>query len=498
MLLQALPIAVLLFLFFPRLPGQFWLLPTRENAATGLSDEMSPGDISLLSLSGDAAFRVKFSGPLPPASERYWRGPVLHSFDGRRWRRESGGAVMRQNVLVAGPEYSYRITQEPTQRDWLFALDVPTAWPEDVVRLADLQLVSRRPISTLSSFNLQSRTRYRTTPELSPLAHSLDTALPGTANPRTRTFAKELRQSSRDDVAFVQAVLDKFRREEFFYTLAPPRLGDNPVDEFLFKTRRGFCEHYASAFTALMRAANIPSRVVTGYQGGEFNTLGGYLLIKQSDAHAWSEVWLPDQGWVRVDPTAVVSPLRIERNLDAAIADSETVPGRFFRNNFFFSRARLTWDAANNFWNDRVVEYDELKQRSLFASLGIKDADYRTLGIAIALSLLLFFICLTLYLGWQYRPRKRDPIKVVYDELCRKLARVDLPRHEYEGSSDYLRRVATSQPALAAELVELKDLYASLRYGPHPLNSELSRLKYLVNRLQPHAPAPTRTMEVAA
>jgi transglutaminase-like putative cysteine protease len=387
---------------------------------------------------------------------------------------------------------------EPTQRDWVFALDMPTTWPEGLFRLADMQLVSRRPISTLSSFNLQSHTRYRTPPELSAPTLAQDTALPGVSNPRTRAFAKELRAASRNDVDFVQAVLDKFTREQFFYTLAPPLLGDNSVDEFLFDTRRGFCEHYASAFTVLMRAAKIPSRIVTGYQGGEYNSLGDYLLVKQSDAHAWSEVWLPNQGWVRIDPTAAVSPQRIERNLDAAIADNEAVPGRFLRNNFFFSRTRLTWDAVNNFWNNRIVEYDELKQRSLLALVGVQNTDYRTLGIAIGLSLLLFFASLTVYLGWQYRPRKRDPIVVVYDELCRKLARVNLPRQAHEGSSDYLRRVALSQPALAAELGELRDLYASLRYGPDALNSELSRLKYLVNRLQPQVPAATRTTEIAA
>jgi len=484
MVLQALPVAVLLFLFFPRLPGQFWALPARNNAATGLSDEMTPGDISELTISGATAFRVKFDGALPPPAERYWRGPVLHEFDGRRWRRERSRNFGAQNIATAGTSYHYRITLEPTQREWLFALDVPTEWPEDTARLYDLQLITRRPITTLSSFNLQSHTSFHTPTTLPRAARTLDTALPGKANPRTRAFAKELRESTGSDLAFINALLNKFRQEEFYYTLTPPLLGEDSVDDFLFNTRRGFCEHFASAFTTLMRAAGIPARVVTGYQGGEYNTLGEYLLIRQSDAHAWTEVWLENRGWMRVDPTAAVAPQRIERSMDAAISETDNVPGRFLRTNLFFMRARMTWDAVNNFWNNRIVDYNELKQRSLMEWLGIKNADYRTLGIAFGLTLVLFFVSLTLYLGWQYRPRKRDPIVAVYDELCRKLARVNLIRQAHEGPVDYLQRAAAAKPALATSLRELRSLYTSLRYDPAPLSTELSRFKYLVNRLQ--------------
>ncbi len=484
MVLQALPVAILLFLFFPRLPGQFWALPSRENATTGLSDEMSPGDISQLTISGEIAFRVKFAGALPPPVQRYWRGPVLHEFDGRRWRRERGRFLVSQDIATDGPAYHYRITLEPTQREWLFALDIPTQWPEETARLYDLQLIARRPITTLSSFDLQSHTSYRTPSTISRTMRAVDTALPGDANPRTRAFAKSLRESSGSDLAFIDAILTKFRQEAFYYTLSPPLLGDDSVDEFLFDTRRGFCEHFASAFTALARAANIPARVVTGYQGGEYNTLGEYLLIRQSDAHAWSEVWLENRGWVRVDPTAAVAPERIERNLDAAIPDSDSVPGRFLRTNLFFFRARMTWDAANNFWNNRIVEYNELKQRSLMEWLGVKNADYRSLAIAFALTLVLFFVSLTLYLGWQYRPRKRDPIVAVYDQLCRKLARINVAKQMHEGPVDYLQRAALAQPRMATELREVRSLYTSLRYDPSPLPAQLSRLKYLVNRLR--------------
>ena len=483
MVLQALPVAVLLFIFFPRLPGHFWALPARDSATTGLSDEMTPGDISELTISGAIAFRVKFDGKVPPPIERYWRGPVLHDFDGRSWHRGADRIMAAtNNVIETGPMYSYRLTLEPTQRNWVFALDVPTAWPESTVRTYDLQLVSRGRIATLTSYALQSHTDFRTTATLSHTTRFYDTALPGKQNPRTRTFARRLRASVTSDAAYITAVLDKFRREDYYYTLTPPKLGDDSVDEFLFDTKRGFCEHFASAFTVLMRAAGIPARVVTGYQGGEYNTLGDYFLIRQSDAHAWSEVWLDGRGWVRVDPTAAVAPQRIERNLDAAIPASESVPGRFMRTNLFWSRAELAWDAINNFWNDHVVEYNDLKQRSLMALLGIADADYRDFGVAMAATLIAFFVVLTTYLGWQYRPRRRDPIVAAYERLCRKLARAHIERAPHEGPVDYLQRAAAARPEWATQLRELRELYTELRYGPTPLASQASRFKYLVNR----------------
>jgi hypothetical protein len=312
----------------------------------------------------------------------------------------------------------------------------------------------------------------------------VDTALPGVANPRTRAFAAELRARVATDAEYIQAILAKFRNEEYYYTLTPPLLGEHASDDFLFDTRQGFCEHFASAFATLTRAANIPTRIVTGYQGGEYNTMGDYLLVRQSDAHAWTEVWLDNRGWVRVDPTAAVAPERIERNLDAALSEDESVPGRFMRQNPFFANARLMWDAVNNFWNNRIVEYDELKQRSVMEWLGVENADWRDLGIAFGIALATFFAALTAYLAWQFRPRSRDSALVTYEALCRKLGRVTTPRSPYEGPNDYLHRVAAEKPALAAELRELRSVYVDLRYGPMQMPTQLSRFKYLVNRLR--------------
>jgi transglutaminase-like putative cysteine protease len=491
MFLQSLPLAFLLFLLFPRLPGQFWaVVPARGEATTGLSDEMSPGDVSDLSVSSELAFRARFVGTMPPPPQRYWRGPVLHDFDGRTWRRPRT-FFLEQKVAAAGPTYDYELMLEPHQRRWIFALDVPTAWPaRKASRLSDLQLWSEQPISTLTSFRLESATTYTVSEPLPNLMRQTDLRLPGGRNERSIALARDLRANAGSDEAFIAAVLAKFRDEEYFYTLEPPRLELNSVDDFLFNTRRGFCEHFASAFTVLARAAGIPARVVTGYQGGEYNPMSGYLLIRQSEAHAWSEVWLAGRGWVRVDPTAAVAPERVQRGVEAALAEGgESLPGALLRQSALLSQLRLAWDAANTFWNNQVVAFGEQQQRWLLERLNLGDGDWEQLGIALVLALVAFFAAMSAYLGWRFRPRGKDQLAQIYDQLCRKLARRGLPRAAHEGPSDYVARVSRARPDLAPHLVEARNLYVALRYGPRSwgpqLNrSELSRLKFLVNQLK--------------
>jgi transglutaminase-like putative cysteine protease len=483
MLLQALPIAILMFLFFPRLPGAFWSVPPRDRASMGLSEEMSPGDVSELSVSGEIAFRVKFDGNLPPPRERYWRALVLHDFDGRTWRRLSVYSPP-QLLTPLGGAYDYNVTLEPHNRRWVFALDAVTDWPsERASRTSDQQLLAREPIGAMTTFSLQSHTSFRVEGPLPLTMRRMDLRT-GEGNPRSKQLAAELHARAGSDAAFVQAVLAKFRDEEYFYTLEPPRLEDNSVDDFLFNTRRGFCEHFASAFTMMARSVGIPARVVTGYHGGEFNPMGGYLIVRQSDAHAWSEVWLEGRGWVRVDPTAAVAPQRIERGLDAAMSESEPVPGRFLARSTTLTQIRLAWDAVNTFWNDQVVDFGARQQRSLLSYFGAEDADWEALGIAMIVALAAFFGALSLYLAWQFRPRTRDPVARIYARLCRRLAGKQLPRLPHEGPYDYIARIMLARPDLAAPLTEARALYISLRYGPTPLASQLSRLKFLVGQLK--------------
>lgn len=483
MLLQALPIAILLFLFFPRLPGAFWSAPPRDRATMGLDEEMSPGDVSELSVSGEIAFRVRFDGKLPPPRERYWRGLVLHDFDGRTWRRLSIFAP-QQPLTMQGPAYDYKVMLEPHNRRWVFALDAVTDWPrERAMQTFDQQLLARDPIASMTTFSLQSHTAYRIEGPLPTMTRKMDLRS-GDGNPRSKQLATDLRMRAGSDAAFVQAVLAKFRDEQYFYTLEPPRLEADSVDDFLFNTRRGFCEHFASAFTLLARAAGIPARVVTGYHGGEFNPMGGYFIVRQSDAHAWSEVWLEGQGWVRVDPTAAVAPERIERGLDAAMSESEPVPGRLLARSTALTQIRLAWDAINTFWNDQIVDFGAVQQRSLLSYFGVEDADWEALGIAMVIALAAFFAALSLYLAWQFRPRTRDPVARIYARLCRRLAGKQLPRLPHEGPNDYITRIMQARPDLVTPLTEARALYINLRYGPTPLASQLSRLKFLVGQLK--------------
>jgi protein-glutamine gamma-glutamyltransferase len=483
MLLQAVPVTVLLFLFFPRLPGQFWAMPARSKATTGLSGDMSPGDVAELSVSDEIAFRVKFNRPPPRPEQRYWRGPVLHDFDGRTWRMSKVSYVERE-LQGIGPSYEYRIVLQPHQRTWVFALDAVTGWPRSTKRNFDYQLLAHDAIATLSSFNLISHPSYLIDGELPHALRLTTLRLPEQRNPRARALARSLRAASADDAAFIRAVLNMFRTEQYFYTLEPPRLQLDSVDDFLFNTRRGFCEHFASAFAVLARAAGIPARVVTGYQGGEVNPMTDYLVVRQSDAHAWSEVWLQGRGWVRVDPTAAVAPERVQRGRQGTLIDNEPVTRRLFGEVDALLKLRMTWDAVNTFWNDQVVSFSQEQQESILKKLGLEEMNWRALGIALMLCLAAFFTALSLWLAWRFRPHNDDAVARAYQHLCRKLARRNLVRADHEGPNDYLQRVATQRPQLSTALAEIRELYIGLRYGPNPQGVQLRRLKAAVRQLR--------------
>jgi transglutaminase-like putative cysteine protease len=490
MLPQALPFAVLLFVFFPRLPGQFWALPSRSEATTGLSDEMSPGDVSTLSLSDALAFRVHFDGDAPPPEQRYWRAIVMSQFDGRTWRanRDISTILQPGHITATGTVYSYRLALEPTQQRWLPALDMPVTWPTGwpvprSLMTVDMVLVSPQPVTSLATLQLQSASSYTADAKLPRFARQVNTALPKGRNPRTQELATQLRSEVDSDSAYVQRVLQKFRQEKFYYTLEPPTLGVEAIDDFLLNTRSGFCEHFASAFTVMMRAVGIPSRVVTGYQGGEFNSMGEYYILRQSDAHAWSEVWLEGSGWVRVDPTAAIAPQRIERGMDAALGADEPVPGRMLRRLSILNQLRLSWDAVNAFWNDHIVAFNIDEQREIFRWFGLTDLHASTYAKAILFAFIGFASLLAAWLAWKYKPVPRDPAATAYEALKRKLAKHQLRCEPHEGPIDFLTRAAASH-AQSELLNELRDLYVAMRYGPRPNVQMLSRLRYLVNQVR--------------
>jgi transglutaminase-like putative cysteine protease len=409
LLAQAAPLALLLFLLFPRLPGPFWGIHAGESGRTGLDDQMTPGDVSDLTASGEVAFRVRFSGPMPEPAQRYWRGPVLHEFDGRSWRRTRAQAFPEQQVEFGGEPIDYQITLEPHDRRWVLGLDMPADWPrQEVFQSYDFQLLSARTLGEVASFRLRSYPLYRAGAELPASLRRKALSLPPDGNPRSVALGRELAARHDSSEAVVRAMLAMFREQPFVYTMQPPRLADNAMDEFLFETRKGFCEHYASAFTLVMRAAGIPARVVTGYQGGEYNPIGGYLIVRQSDAHAWSEVWVAGNGWVRIDPTAAVAPERIEQGLIRAVAETEPVPGRLRDASAAWMQVELAWDAVNDFWNERIVRFNAAQQLGLLERLGVPDPDWRALGLGLAASVAAFALALSLYLHWRFREPPRD------------------------------------------------------------------------------------------
>jgi transglutaminase-like putative cysteine protease len=496
MLLQATPLMIALFILFPRVPGPFWALPENEGAVSGLGEEMSPGDISELSLSSEVAFRVRFDGAAPPPAARYWRGPVLHDFDGYTWRRQPGRMLPTGALEFSGAAYDYTLMLEPLGRDWVFALDMPEIWVRSQIgQRFDYQLVARgepaRRAGTSGNaivYKLRSRTAYRS-PEGSALRDAvrrIDLQLPAGRNPRTAQLAHRLLAESANDAGdYVRRVLSYFGNQGFAYTLTPPRLDFDSVDDFLFNTRRGFCGHFASAFTTLMREAGIPARVVTGYQGGELNRWAGYYIVRQSDAHAWSEIWLPARGWVRVDPTAVVAPERIERGLLEALADDEPVSDRLLRTSPWLAELRFAWDALNTAWRDTVLEFGAESQASLLERLGLSEEGWQALAVLLALALIVAMGVLLLQLTRELRGRHRDPVLIAYQRFCRRLERVGLRRLPHEGPIDFARRVAGLRPDLAANADGITLLYRVLRYEPAAESDTLSELQRRVRQFHP-------------
>ncbi|MBI3045521.1 MAG: DUF3488 domain-containing transglutaminase family protein [Betaproteobacteria bacterium] len=465
LLAQSVPLMLVLFLLFPRVPGPLWGMPQDTFAGTsGLSDTMTPGSLSKLTLSDAVAFRVKFESSLPRRRHLYWRGPVMWDFDGRTW---SVARFFYNTPLpkTEGEAVSYEVTLEPHNRRWMFALDIPGKVPPLAFISGDFQIYANQPVKNRVRYDMLSylNASYGVSENRFALRRALN--LPAGTNPRALELARSLREKHADDLPLVEAVLRMFRDQNFFYTLEPPLLGDHPVDEFLFKTRAGFCEHFASAFAVLMRGAGIPARIVTGYQGGDMNEFGNYLIVRQAEAHAWVEIWLRDRGWVRVDPTSVVSPLRVDSGISAAVPATDPLPFMVRGDIEWLRRLRLSWDFMANSWNQWVLGYTPERQRWLLGSVGIDNATWQKL------TAILFFLAgvivatLTALALRQLRRRVRDPVNAAYLRFCDKLRRKGLSRDPTEGPVDYARRVEGSRPDLKPAVAAITRLYVALRYG---------------------------------
>jgi transglutaminase-like putative cysteine protease len=482
LLAHAAPAALVLFLLFPRVQGPLWGLPQDAYAGmTGLSDSMAPGNLSSLAQSDAIAFRAEFAGQAPPHAQRYWRGPVLWDFDGRTWTIMPA-AFTTFAPPQGGTRYSYDIVLEPHNRPWLFALESAASLPERSRMTLDGQLFATAPV--------RARLRYQASSAVDPAPGAGEDArllwrarrLPPDSNPRAAALAAEWRAASSSDAEILMRAIAFLREGRYTYTLEPALLGAHPVDDFLFASREGFCEHFSSAFVFLMRAAGVPARVVTGYQGGDLNSVDSIITVRQSDAHAWAEVFLAGRGWVRVDPTAAAVPGRVDVGLARAVPRPESLPLMRRPSLEWLRGARDRWEALAHVWNVWVLGYNPERQRDLMSLVGMRDADWRALTATLFSVLGLMTLALLAWsLGRLVRP---DPVQRAWRAFCRKLAARGVARAPYEGPRDYASRAARALPASRLAILRIGVQYIRLRYGAHPSRPGVVKLRRMVRGLR--------------
>ena len=485
MVMQAIPLMLVLFFLFPRIPGPLWSLPDdTESATTGVGDEMSPGSINSLISSGAVAFRVQFKSEPPEKKDLYWRGLVLSHYDGEKWTREDAPTEARPRVVYEAENsdmIEYSVMMEPHGRKWLYSLETLVAKKGSYKVSRELQVLAEEAVKTVlfykmsSSLAVSNRGLYKTEREKNLL-------LPKNLNPKTIELAKQLRSTAGNNTAaLVKAVLAYFRAQSFSYTLSPALLGDNAMDDFIFNTREGFCEHFSSAFVYLMRAAGVPARVVVGYQGGEINPLDDYMIVRQSDAHAWAEVWLDDKGWVRVDPTSMASPDRIENGIANAGLEASRLPSALVSNNNFLIQLRYTVDSFNHSWNKWVVGFDDEKQKDLLGSLGLKDIDKATLFSWMVLAMTLFGALVALWVFKSGAAKSRKDLAVYYyDMFCKKMAKKGLVKKSSESASEFLVKSVRKFPETRRDVETITQHYYQIRYGGDDSQSRKKQLRQAV------------------
>lgn len=482
LVLLGLPLALAAFWLFPRLGAPLWGVPDRALARPGLSDEMRPGDWLDLLNDDSPALRADFDGPTPPMPAMYWRGPVLWSFDGAAWTSPRGLRFTSPAPVdpAAAPRWRYTVAIEPTDRRQLVALDVPLDVPAGASMTVDRVVYAPRPLTSLTRWRFESAPAAAFQRDLPAHLRALGLQLPDGFNPRTLALGRQWRrEAGRDDAAIVQRAL-AWIRADFAYTLDAPLVDDRAsIDAFLFGYQAGYCEHFAGSFVVLMRAAGIPARVVTGYVGGYRNPIGGYWVVRRSDAHAWAEVWLPGRGWVRVDPTAAVAPERIYDTLaDRGSANAGLLDG--FGSD---SPLRDFGDYLRRGWNDLVLGFDAQRQDRMLESLGIEHLGGARLGAlfagacALALLVMLWFSA--------RGPKEADPLLRAWHRLGARYARQGFDRAPHETASDWARRVARARPDAADALLALTRRFTDARYAPGHTADERAAL---VRDLRAHRP----------
>jgi len=482
---QALPIMVVLFVVFPRSEVKRWsLFESQKNAVTGLSDSLELGSIQNLATSAELVFRAKFSGKIPEQQNRYWRGPVLSTTDGKHWDKPRNNRYKKylDKVKYTGTAYQYTLLMEPQSKNWVFSLDMPAKFDAPLIQKANYQLITKGNPYNRAEYKISSYADYNTG-YLTKTEYTNNTQLPDNISPKITELVKKLQGFDESPEIFIKNLLQHFRYENFHYTLQPPLMLENPIEQFLFEARAGFCEHYAATFVYLMRIAQVPARIVTGYQGGAFNKVGNFLEIRQANAHAWAEVWIEGKGWLRVDPTSAIAPERIEQeiNIDQQIASGEVNFNPIELDSATIRWLRQTkqlWNSLDYSWQHWVINYNSSNQLKFLSRLGLNDFKsklYWLLGIITVITLLLAGFILR-------KPRQKfDEIQTIYLQFCRKLEKLDLYRQPTEGILHFTARIRNKQRNQEQQVQKIADLYLSLRYGKYPSIKDKRELKRLVN-----------------
>lgn len=494
LIVQALPIAIALFILFPRIEAPRWMLfEDKTQARSGLSDSMEPGSISELGLSDELAFRVQFAGELPSPAQRYWRGPVLTHTDGKRWTQTETRTFQpfMDKPKFSGTPYQYTLLMEPHNKNWVFALDMPAVFSAPLNQKSNYQLVSSANPNKRAEYKITSYPAYNTG-FITRTEYKETTQLPGTPSAKIKQLVMQLHGFDSPPQQFISRLLNHFRQEDFHYTLTPPKMEDNPIETFLFETRYGFCSHYATAFVYLMRVAHIPARIVTGYQGGDYNKVGNFLEIRQYTAHAWAEVWLENKGWVRVDPTAAIAAERIERGVNVA----ELMPGGLisFASTDENAQAAFSWlKQAGQLWRNVdynwqrwVINYDNKNQAKFLSSLGIADMKTMVYWMIGAIALITAVLS-TLLL--RQKAKTNDQVLRVYQRFCKKLAKQGLSKGLSEGANDFAQRAKAQLPEQACAIAEITDSFVNLRYSRMPTAYDLRQFSKQVRsfKVRKHA-----------
>jgi len=487
--LQALPLAIVIFVFFPRLEAPRWMwLKDDHQALSGLSNTLEPGSIGELSLSDELVFRVRFNGQLPPPRQRYWRGPVYSQTDGVRWSASKSDNQLTSAPLFTGETYTYTVLMEPQKESWVFAMEMAETYDTGLSKNEFNQLNTSKLPSERAEYKITSRPFYNTG-NLDKAEFQTNLQLPTTASAKQLELIGRLQGFEVKPEQFIQNLLQHFREEKFYYTLTPPLMLNDPIDSFLFEIRSGFCSHYATAFVYLLRIAQIPARVVGGYQGGEFNKVGGFLEIRQADAHAWAEAWIENKGWVRFDPTAAIAPERIERgvNVELQIARGVINFGPIINDAAALSwlkRSRQLWQSIDYQWQRWVINYNSANQSQFLQSLGIDD-------IASLIKWLLGGVTLSSLpvAWWLLRSKAKTTDKTVlrYQSFCAKLARAGIEIQVGEGAKDFAARAKKQRPDLAAQIEQITTLFIRLRYEAQSDETDFLALRKAIRQIKVRA-----------